>query len=39
MKKQNNEDPHHLGLEEDAEDKDEVEEVGDHGHLLGHHAV
>ena len=33
------EDLHHLGPEEDAEDEDEVEEVGHHGQLLSHNAV
>ena len=32
-------DLHHLRLEEDSEDKDEIEEVDHHGHLLGHNAV
>ena len=40
-RKENNDikDHHHLCSEENAEDKHEVDEVGDHGEILGRDAV
>ena len=38
-KENNDKDHHHLCSEENAEDKHEVDEVGDHGEILGRDAV